>query len=124
MAAPLAPAGARPSAETGGASAGTSTSVGTLTPDLAASRKSPGTVGRTARATAARHPEVLVPPERAEAVQRLLRIIAEKRIELPPAEPSIPMPPEAVQVSPLVVEPITIPAIEGRGGVTPTVRGL
>ena len=60
----------------------------------------------SALATAA-EPEVIVPPEHAEALKRFLRSMAERRIRPPEKDLAIPQP-EFVVVRPLTIEPIWI----------------
>jgi hypothetical protein len=78
---------------------------------------------RQASAGAAPEPAVIVPPEQAEAIRRLVRAIAEGRLD-PPAMPETrvtgaPMP---VPVQPLTIQPILVSAAEDRGGPAPVVR--
>lgn len=70
---------------------------------------------------AIRAPEVLVPPQQAEAIRRLVR----QGIEVP-AEPvqTIAGVPEPLEVQPLVVDPIPVPpTAPSGGGISPVERG-
>jgi hypothetical protein len=70
-------------------------------------------------------PEVLVPLNQLAAVRRLVRDVNEGRISEIPSEPAPAAgEPAEVAVAPLIVEPISVPAVEARGGISPAVRGL
>jgi hypothetical protein len=83
----------------------------------APARKGPAyasaSVGRGFTPRRAAEPEVIVPLNQMEAVRRLVRAVNEGRVTAPPERPEGLMPPPTeLTVTPLVVEPIRMPAIE------------
>jgi hypothetical protein len=72
-----------------------------------------------------KEPEVLVPPQQAEAIRRLARMVAQGRVEMPD-EPlaSVAGVPVELAVNPLVVAPIPETATEAGGGNKPPMRGF
>jgi hypothetical protein len=65
-------------------------------------------------------PDVIVPPERARALARMLALARSGVVDEETLRPVAPAPaPEALEVAPLVVEPIAVPEIDARGPAAP-----
>lgn len=86
-----------------------------------AARTTPAATVRVARRA---EPEVIVPPNQMELIQRLMRDVHAGRVELPEQTAAVTAPPAELVVAPVSVDEIAVPILEVTTPAPPTSKGL